>query len=299
MNIAYTSDIHVDASERNREACRALAGAVRALRPDVFVLAGDAGNTLADLVEALSAFDDLAAAKLFVAGNHDVWVETRGNDMLDSRAKLEEWIPTVCRTHGFHDLGREPVVIGDVGFVGSLGWYDYTFADPRLGLGKEDYWRGRHGDDIWWDKRKTFWPPPFDRAARAKAPASGVRGASTADRMRDGEICAEMAERLEAHIASVENRAARIVAVIHTLPFFEGIPRSEPPRYLDAFTGSERLGRVLEAHPRVRFCIHGHKHTNGEWTVDGIRLCRRVLGRLEEDDDAREEVARAVGTIEV
>jgi hypothetical protein len=108
-----------------------------------------------------------------------------------------------------------------------------------------------------------------------------------------------MAERLDAHIVSIEDRVKTIVAVVHTLPFFVGIPRSEPPRYLDAFTGSERLGAVLRAHSKVRFCIHGHKHTDGDWTVGEIQACRRVLGRIEEGEDIAGAAERAVGVIEV
>ena len=306
LRLAYTSDIHLDASEMNRDAAGAVAAVARAKDPDVLIVAGDAGNTLEALEEALSCFADIGAIRFFVPGNHDVWIETEGQELIGSRVKYEERIPEVCRRSGFHDLGLEPVVIEDIGFVGSLGWYDYTFADRRLGLTEDDYWKGRFGDDIWWDKKMTYWmpvsqpPPSIDRPKLpGVSPQTKIVAGAPAERMRDPEVCAEMTRRLEAHIVSIENRVKKIVAVIHTLPFFVGIPRRDPPYYLDAYTGSERLGRVLHAHTKVKHCIHGHKHTNGEWTAGGIRLYRRGLGRVEDESDVRESVAGAVGVIEV
>jgi len=293
MRLVFTSDLHVDVSERHRDAVTAIARMMRECRPDVVVVAGDAGNTIAAIEETLSFFSQIDARKFFVPGNHDVWIETENDGLIDSRVKYAERIPEACRKTGFHDLGHEPVVLGNIGFVGSLGWYDYTFADPRLHMSEDDYWRGRYGDEIWWDKKMTYWMPP------RKLGTSGDTRARPAERMRDPEVCFEMCERLEAQITSIEDRVETIVAVIHTLPFFVGLPRSDPPRYLDAYMGSERLGRILEAHTKVEHCIHGHKHTSGEWTVGRIRTYRRTLGRVEEGADVSECVAGAVGVIDV
>ncbi|MEJ2720044.1 MAG: metallophosphoesterase family protein [bacterium] len=283
MIIAYTSDLHIDVSDRNREAARIVAAAVAERCPDLFVLAGDAGNTLDDLRFVLEVFADTAIAKLFVPGNHDVWIETRDGELLDSRSKWERFIPELCREMGFHDLGREPVIMGDLGFVGSLGWYDYSFADPRLNLDEDAYWAGRYGNEIWWDKKMTYWPP---------AQAAGRR-------LRDPEVCAEMARRLDADISSIEPDVERIVAVVHTLPFLVGLPRSEPPYYLDAYTGSDQLGRTLAAHPKTTHCIGGHKHLSGDWDAAGIRIHRRVLGRIDEGVDIETAARGAFGVLDI
>ena len=293
MKVVFTSDLHIDASVKHCDAVNAIADAARKHGPDVVVLAGDAGNTIHALEETLSCFSRIDARKFFVPGNHDVWIETEDEVLIDSRVKYAERIPDACRKTGFHDLGQGPVVLGDVGFVGSLGWYDYSFADPRLGLTEDDYWRGRFGDEIWWDKKMTYWMPP--RRVGAVVDARDL----SAERMRDPEICSEMCERLEAHLREIEGRVKTIVAVIHTLPFLVGLTRSDPPYYLDAYTGSERLGRILEAHPKVEHCIHGHKHLSREWTVGRIRVYRRTLGRTDEDADIEGRVAEAIGFIDV
>ncbi len=294
MRIAYTSDLHIDVSEANRSGVEAVSKLVREARADVVIVAGDAGNTVEAVDEALSLFDGIGARKLFVPGNHDVWIESEGGELVDSRSKYERLIPEACRRRGFHDLGREPVVIGEVGFVGSLGWYDYSFADPRLGLKEDVYWKGRYGDEIWWDKKMTYWVAPGD-----SGPARRSSGEAARDRMRDTDVCREMTARLEADLRSIENRVTRIIAVIHTLPFFVGIPRSEPPHYLDGYTGSARLGEVLQAHKKVEHCIQGHKHTSGEWTVGRITVHRRTLGRIDEGEDIETRSKRAVGLLEI
>jgi 3',5'-cyclic AMP phosphodiesterase CpdA len=294
VRIAYTSDLHIDVSDRNRDGVASISKLVREARPDVVIVAGDAGNTIEALDEALSYFDGVDARKFFVPGNHDVWIESEDGELVGSRSKYERLIPEACRRRGFHDLGREPVVIGDVGFVGSLGWYDYSFADPRLGLREDVYWKGRYGDEIWWDKKMTYWVAPAD-----SGPARRSGGEAARERMRDTNVCREMTARLEADLRSIEDRVTKIIAVIHTLPFFVGIPRSEPPYYLDGYTGSARLGEVLQAHKKVEHCIHGHKHTSGEWTVGGIRTFRRVLGRLDDECSVEETAGQAVGFIDL
>jgi 3',5'-cyclic AMP phosphodiesterase CpdA len=286
VRIAYTSDLHIDLSERNLSAARAVAASIRTSGADAVVVAGDAANTVAALEEALSLFAAIDVPKFFVPGNHDVWIETASGRLIDSRTKFSELIPEACRKAGFHDLGAEPVVIGDVGFVGSLGWYDYSFADARLQLDEDDYWRGRYGDEIWWDRKMTYW-------VRDAAGEPGSR-----ERMRDPEVCAELAGRLREHLLAIEERARTIVAVVHTLPFFVGIERSDPPFYLDAYTGSARLGDLLDEHPKVERCIHGHKHRSGDWTVGRIRLVRRTLGRIEAGDDSASRAVEAVGLLD-
>ncbi len=288
MRVAYTSDIHIDTSARHWEMAEAVADVMDELRPDVIVLAGDAGNSLHSLEDSLGFFSRFAVPKLFVPGNHDVWIEIRDGELLDSREKYAHQISHTCRKMGFRDLGQQPVVLGSVGFVGSLGWYDYSFADQRLGLDKDDYWRGRHGDEIWWDKEMTFWARP---ALADKGP--------TGERMRDPEVCAELAGRLDAHLSEIEGKVDRIIAVIHTLAFIETLERSEPAYYLDAYTGSARLGQILKAHPKVTHCIGGHKHKGGDWTVGGIEVRRRILAGIGENDDVRDHARHAVGVLEL
>jgi predicted phosphohydrolase len=285
MKVAYSSDFHVDASESNREATQRVAGRIEETGADVVVIAGDAGNTLEALGEVLSLFAGLRVPKLFVAGNHDVWVEENPSGLhLDSRTKYEVKIPDVCEQMGFVDLSQEPFVFDGVGFVGSIGWYDYSFADPRLGLDTNDYWRGCYEEEVWWDQEMSFWAP---RGIPSKEP----------DRLRDPDVCREMVTTLETHLRKLDNQVERVIAIVHTLPFRQTLPRSDPPRYLDAFTGSEKLGQTLIANGNVIHHIGGHKHLNGDWVIGRIHTHRRTLGRIGAGNSLDGAVENAIGVI--
>jgi len=289
MRVVYSSDFHIDASDTARQAVRRIAKYIEAAGADVVVIAGDAGNTLETLGEVLSYFSRMRIPKFFVAGNHDVWVEKTGTgQLLHSREKYETHIPRVCEQHGFVDLSREPVVLDGVGFVGSLGWYDYSFADPELGLRDDDYWKGEYEDKIWWDKRMALWLP---RSHEDKETAG--------ERLHDPEVCQEMASVLDDHLRVVDTQVERIVGVVHTLPFVESLPRSDPPYYMDAFTGGGRIGETLTKYDKVTHHIGGHKHLNGDWIVGGVESHRRTMGRLGDDSSLDDIEKHVVGVIEV
>ena len=289
MRIAFSADFHIDASDASRVAVTRVAHAIEGVGADVVVIAGDAGNTLEALGEALSCFSHLRIPRFFVAGNHDVWVEELGADSrLDSRTKYESHIPQTCARYGFADLSVDPVVIDGVAFVGSLGWYDYSFADPKLGLDDDAYWTGEYEDQVWWDKQMTYWTP------------RGCEGKNAAgERLRDPEVCSELVSALDDDLARVSPDVRQIVAVVHTLPFVETLPRSTPPYYKDAFTGSARLGNVLAKHEKVTYHIGGHKHLNGEWRIGRIESHRRTLGRIETEDELDAIVESAIGVIDL
>jgi hypothetical protein len=279
MRITYTSDLHIDA-EHNRPVVEAIAERMSRLSPDVIVVAGDAGNTITDLHEALTIFESIPAARYFVAGNHDVWIESGDSGTIESREKLDVHIPHACRQHGFHDLHTGPDIFDAVAFVGTLGWYDYTFADPRMGLTEDDCWKGLWGDEKWWDREMVLWRP---------------RGGG--EQQRDPEICRELNGRLADHIAAVGGYD--VIAVVHTLPFLDTLPRSEPPYYLDAFTGAARLGETLLACPRLKTHIGGHKHLVGDWRIGHVNSHRRPLGRVAADADIAATADAALGVVEL
>ena len=99
MRIAYTSDLHVDISQRNWELIPYLAEILKMIDPDVFVIAGDISSELGDLEYALESFSGLMCLKLFVPGNQDIWVlsEQMQENGHDSYEKYYFYLPEVCR----------------------------------------------------------------------------------------------------------------------------------------------------------------------------------------------------------
>lgn len=146
MRIAFTSDIHADITAENQKLLPYLAEEFSRLDPDAIVLAGDIANSLSGWKGALSHFNEINVPKFIIPGNHDVWVESKNalKRGQDSGWKYRIALPECARDFGFHYLPGQPFVLSDVGFAGSLGWYDYSLRDERLDgvLSRFDYERG-------------------------------------------------------------------------------------------------------------------------------------------------------------
>ncbi len=286
MKIAYSSDLHMDVSIHHPPIVRRMAEIMADAAPDVVILAGDVSNSLKIMESVLSYFSRIEATKLFVPGNHDLWFEPGAGfgEGSDSGEKYASLVPALCERMGFIDIGQGPFYVQNVAFVGSIGWYDYSFADPRLKISKEEYQRGIYEEQLWWDSKMISW---------CRFPRADEEGLS------DEEICNGMVKKLDAHLSEAEKHVDRIVTVVHTCPFVELFPRSDPPYFLDAYTGSEKIGDVLQKHPKVEICITGHKHQNGDWEIGGLRVHRRILGAVSPGDSVEERARDAVGFIEI
>ncbi len=130
MKIVALADLHYNIS-RCREHVQAQARTVCKNGADVLLIAGDTASTdLQFFEEALELFKTFPGRKLLVPGNHDIWVLAAG----DSRKRYEYELPQICRRHGFEYLDADPVVIEGTAFVGTIGWYDYSFRDESLGV---------------------------------------------------------------------------------------------------------------------------------------------------------------------
>lgn len=263
MRLIVTADLHYEFAEF-RERVDALAAEVCRVGGDVLVLAGD---TFAldpmHLAHCLLRFEGFRGEKLLIAGNHDLW--TRPGDGLDSFELYGRIIPEVARTCGFHDLDAEPKVIGDVGFAGTIGWYDYSFRDPALGIPLRFYENKVSPGFARRDPR--FVHLVHDTADIAP---NGLRANA---RWMDGEMIRWgfddagfnrlTLERLEAQLAAIESGVRTIVAVTHHLPFPEMLKRKADPAwgFGSAFMGSVGLGETLRRHPKVRHAVCGHSHS--------------------------------------
>src|SRR5262245_40710719 len=127
LRLAVTADLHWG-HRKGSEATQELTAALRAHPPDVFVLAGDIG-TAAHFEECLALFADIDCRKVLVPGNHDLWVSAE-QTAFDSLDLYERLLPEVSARHGFHYLDQGPLLVpeADTALVGSINWYDYSWA---------------------------------------------------------------------------------------------------------------------------------------------------------------------------
>jgi 3',5'-cyclic AMP phosphodiesterase CpdA len=247
MRLALTSDLHVD---HHAEVIPLVAERVRALAPDVLIVAGDVSHKLETLEAALAGLRAAAPRLLFVPGNHDLWTLP---DAPTSRERYERDIPAVCARAGADAIGQAPVEIGGVVFCGVTGWYDYSLRNRELDgtFTLADYEKGQWGRLRWNDTARVVWPD--DDGLELDAPA----------------ICAVQVAALEAQLADAGARPT--VVVTHHLPFHGLVTsKGEPPwDFINGFMGSERLGEAMLRAANVRAGVCGHTHFRKRVDVDG------------------------------
>lgn len=242
---------------------------------DVLALAGDMVNNFNSdrLAAVLDYFSSFPGEKLFIAGNHEIWT-TEGDPEEIYRKELK----LLADAYGFHYLDDSPRILGNIGFVGNMGWYDYSLAlksfplpddliileednpeDPDgfretnkrwENLGPEDYRKKRMG---WKENGKTLLTVWNDRAY-VKWP------------YRDEDFLDRCLSKTKGELDAVSKKAEKIVVINHHAPFagFLREPQNLAKAFEMAFLGSRRLGELYLRYPKVKLCISGHIHHENE-----------------------------------
>ncbi len=240
MKFYLTSDLHMGSRRRGDRANIALAQYVMANPTDALILVGDLGKSPEHVHQCLALFEGFPGVKMAVPGNHDIWLQGYHSD--NSWELHEEILPALFEAHGFHALHMAPLMLGQVGFVGSMGWYDYSFRD-EIGVALKHY---RSKTPPW-----SSWPL-WNDATHAKFP------------FNDESLTHKLAQRLERHLHSLE-QAQNVVAAIHHVVSKALLihPRERVPktwRFANAFLGAECFGDILRRDPRVHQIFCGHIH---------------------------------------
>lgn len=288
MRIALISDVHVEYAG-NRAAIQALIERLTAERPDALVVAGDVGSTPACIVEGLGLFAGVAPRRMYLPGNHDLWVRLSPHD---PRAGLDSWdaydrtLPAVVEEAGFTYLPAAPLVVDGVGFAGETGWFDYTFR-PRspliAALPVAAFEAAEYEGWTWPDFQFCDW---------------GMDMPSVTDVM-----LRRFGTKLNKLDADPSVRA--VVAITHHVPFRDQLgawsPELEIPEnvwdYCTVFMGSTQLGARILASRKAVLALHGHSHVPGNWKVarpDGstVQVVRAPFGT--ETERARRPEGRGV-----
>ena len=272
MRLLITADLHYDIA-RSRMGAVDLAKNVCSQQGDALILVGDTiGAQLEPLAGALKLFDDFGGRKFFVPGNHCLWCRDDENSM-DRYLSI---LPDAVGEWGFEFLDHNPTVMGDCGLVGSIGWYDYSFADESLAI-PEDFYREKLSpgaaaylgrDDLIKAHQETLTQRHMDIGTR------WMDGVHVRLGMSDLEFCRMLAKKLDAQLAELSGRVERIVAFVHHLPFAQLLPRDRPDRvaFAAAYLGTGMLGEVLGSYEKVSHVYCGHSHWHGIHEIGHLKV---------------------------
>ncbi|MFN3651252.1 MAG: metallophosphoesterase [Armatimonadota bacterium] len=259
MRLAITADLHWGVSRRGDRATRALRRRVEELAPDLFAIAGDVGEG-GDFARCLALFSGLSCPRVLVPGNHDLWIRAPGASSL---ALYRERLPRLAVEHGFHYLDTAPLVSDDgaEAVVGSINWYDYSFADPEL-------------------EREI---PAAPRMYREKRFPRGVHndGRFVSLEMDDPTFTGEVVEQFRRHLAALPPTVTRVTVIQHHPPvrelFWPGPITHVEGRFWLAFTGNRRMQDAVLDDARIAAVVCGHTHAACTAEVAG-RRCFNVGG---------------------
>jgi Icc-related predicted phosphoesterase len=257
MRLLATADLHYNHA-KSRASADELIDQLNAAAADVLLLVGDTAPGDGDALEQCLSRIRFAGPKLFVAGNHELW--THGPD---SERVLREELPCRVRNLGWQWLQDEPFVAGGVAVVGSLGWYDYSFAQASLGIPRRFYERkvspgvadrlAEYADLV--ERRDDVSPAAWDVVARWND------GRFVKLRQSDEAFLDEQLGQLRVQLDSLR-KVGTVVAAVHHLPFRQLLPPSHNAQwdFAKAYLGSERIGRLLLQFPDVKHVLCGHSH---------------------------------------
>ncbi|MGY5858199.1 MAG: metallophosphoesterase [Candidatus Thorarchaeota archaeon] len=276
MKIAAISDLHVLPNNEDKELLASIKRRVEEIAPDVFVIAGDISDRIDVLSDSLSQLKVDSCSNLYVAGNHDIWFEdNKSPSSLDKYSKI---VGQVCTENGFQHLPDFPHIEGNTAFVGSIGWYDYSFHRPELEIPMEHYEQKEYRGAVWYDLFKIDW---------------GYNDIDATDLFN---------RKLEYDLSTLPENVTQVVYISHHLPFRElTIYRDRLPwDFHSAFMGAQSTGKILESDPRVILSISGHSHIRNMTTVGKITAITVPLGYGRPDQDKLGSfVSDAIAVIEI
>jgi Icc-related predicted phosphoesterase len=249
MLIAITADLHYGSRESGDKATRLLAESLAELKPDILIIAGDVA--VADprkLVECLELFNDIAHHRMVIPGNHDLW-STGRHGAADSYAIYQRLFTRSAEIAGFHRLDGMPLMLDGTAVVGSIGWYDYQFADDDADIAREYYERKiLPGVGRWNDGRFIRWEHSDEDFLEL-----------TLQRLRD-----------DLDTVRSSSDVKRILAITHHLPFQELVVRRKFAAWMfhNAYMGSPRIGDLLREQDMPLLAVSGHSHQRRSFPID-------------------------------
>jgi predicted phosphohydrolase len=268
MRILLTTDLHFNHA-KSRVLAEDVISQINTAGGDILVLIGDtavADGTL--LEECLSRFH-FPGPKLFVAGNHELW--THGPD---SYSLFTEDLPRRVRNLGWHWLETDPFITPELAIVGSIGWYDYSFAEPSLEIPERFYAaKVSPGAAAILPSFSHLFENATDISPTAKQIIARWNDGKFIKLGRtDKQFLDEILQRLTTQLHNVAN-IPTVIAAVHHVPLRQLLPPRHSAQwdFARAFLGSDRLDQLLTSRPNISHIFCGHSHFPMQTTINNIQ----------------------------
>ena len=254
VKVAFTSDLHLPITTAER--IGTLGREIADFDPAALVVAGDLAETPKEFARCLKIIRDAVTCPVWVlAGNHDLWA----HPPFDSQRLWLERVPQAIDEAGCKWFEGKSFTLGDTAIAGTIGWYDYSAADPVV---------------------KATAPEFAQKKINFNADALRIDWAWS-----DPEFAEKVAMPFLATLDALEADPAvkRVVAVTHVPLLEEQMCRdSGNPdwAFSNAYFGNLTLGRKVVERSKVSHIISGHTHVDrkarvsvaGNRTVEAIVL---------------------------
>lgn len=257
MRLLITADLHYN-HPKSRAVAEEVIERMNAAGGDGVLVVGDTAVTEGDALERCLTRFRIDGPKLFVAGNHELWLREG-----DSYALMRETLPRRVRQLGWQWLQDEPYAADDWAIVGSVGWYDYSLAEPSLGIPRRFY---EHKVSPGAAERFSEFRGLFEEADDVSEAARQIVARWNDGRFvrlgrSDEQYLAELLDQLRRQLDELAS-VKRIIAAVHHLPFRELLPPQHNSQwdFAKAYLGSERIGELLLRYPNVWRVYCGHSH---------------------------------------
>ncbi|MHA2250876.1 MAG: metallophosphoesterase [Candidatus Kariarchaeaceae archaeon] len=313
MLLSMISDIHADINgmRKDPEFTQKFIKTINNIQPDILLVAGDIAGSLKGIQYF---FDAMKVAdikyKLFCPGNHDIWVNQNSFD--GSWQKYYKILPELSRVYKWHYLPKNPIIINNVAFVGTMGWYDYStrnmkfdkIAQIKIYEQKVNPYNGY----MWMDREYAKFGNYTDKEVTKQLNNDliddllglGIRLKIPPEYDFDQDL-----------IPSTENSTIKgnnfhaLVVTTHFLPFSKNIHTTGiiEKDFFNAFMGNTALGGILEMIPKDKriLSIFGHSHKPYESKDTGIEVYSAPIGYPQEweHQDTEEQIRKRIKFIEV
>lgn len=239
MKIAFLSDLHygnyssIEGVAPFSMSChRDFAKSVHNLKPDIIIVAGDFAETCIDetlLSDAMRTYKNPYGLSICIPGNHDLWINHNKSKKYDWRDAYEKFYAT-AKNNDWIALRDKPFEYNNTCFVGNMGWYDFSTADPTCNMTSEQ-----------WDNSSNWSDYEMMRMKSAH------------------DVCAITMKEINNAVSLIDTeKNSKFIAVTHIVGHEHLMADFPRPDFGRAFIGNSNIFSRLN-NMDVYYCGHSHR----------------------------------------